>query len=98
MSGKWQSHFEWNAPDWKNINGPNTSAVGFNKGKAISRAASAAVDTFVRELSGGLRLWKGPLALQDGTSYLDAGMTASDQQIWYLPQLLEGMQGQSVSK
>ncbi|MGO9307400.1 MAG: BMP family lipoprotein [Spirochaetia bacterium] len=98
MSGKWQSHFEWNAPDWKNINGPNTSAVGFNKGKALSRAASAAVDTFVRELSGGLRLWKGPLALQDGTSYLDAGMAATDQQVWYLPQLLQGMEGQSVSK
>ena len=73
MAGKWQSHFEWNAPDWKNINDPDTSAVGFNKGKALSRTASAAVDKFVRELPGGLRLWKGPLALQDGTSYLDAG-------------------------
>ena len=36
MAGKWQSHFEWNGPDWKNINGPDTSAVGFNKGKALS--------------------------------------------------------------
>ncbi len=98
MTGKWQSHFEWNGPDWKNINSPDTSAVGFNKGKALSRTASAAVDKFVRELAGGLRLWKGPLALQDGTSYLDAGVAATDQQIWYLPQLLQGMQGQSVSK
>jgi simple sugar transport system substrate-binding protein len=98
MSGKWVSHFEWNAPDWKNINSPNTSAVGFSKGKALSSKASAAVDRFVGELSGGLRLWKGPLSLQDGTSYLDAGEVATDQQVWYLPQLLQGMQGQSVSK
>jgi simple sugar transport system substrate-binding protein len=98
MAGKWQSHFEWNGPDWKNINNPDTSAVGFNKGKALSPAASAAVDKFVKELAGGLNLWKGPLALQDGTPYLGAGKAATDQQVWYLPQLLQGMQGQSVSK
>jgi simple sugar transport system substrate-binding protein len=98
MSGKWQSHFEWNGPDWKNINAPDTSAVGFMKGKALSPSASASVDRFIKELAGGLKLWKGPLALQDGTSYLDAGAVATDQQIWYLPQLLEGMEGQSVSK
>ena len=68
MAGKWQSHFEWNAPDWKNINNPDTSAVGFNKGKALSADASAAVDKFVTELAGGLKLWKGPLALQDGST------------------------------
>jgi len=96
MAGKWQSHFEWNAPDWKNINAADTSAVGFNKGKALTGAASTGVDRFIKELSGGMRLWKGPLALQDGTSYLDAGVMASDQQIWYLPQLLQGMEGQSV--
>ncbi len=98
MAGKWQSHFEWNAPDWKNINNPNTTAVGFNKGKALSPKAAAAVDKFVGELSKGLNLWKGPLALQDDTPYLNAGKNATDQQIWYLPQLLQGMQGQSVSK
>jgi simple sugar transport system substrate-binding protein len=98
MTGKWQSHFEWNGPDWKNINNPDTSAVGFLKGKALSSKAAAAVDKFVGELAGGLRLWKGPLSLQDGSLYLDAGVMATDQQVWYLPQLLQGMQGQSVSK
>jgi simple sugar transport system substrate-binding protein len=98
MAGKWQSHFEWNGPDWKNINNPDTTAVGFNKGKALSAGAAAAVDKFVKELAGGLNLWKGPLALQDGSVYLNAGKPATDQQVWYLPQLLQGMQGQSVSK
>ncbi len=98
MKGTWKSHFEWNGPDWKNINNPDTSAVGFNKGAALSRTASTAVDRFVGELARGLNLWKGPLSLQDGTQYLASGERATDQQIWYLPQLLQGMEGQSVSK
>jgi simple sugar transport system substrate-binding protein len=98
MTGSWKSHFEWNGPDWKNINNPDTSAVGFNKGAALSKAASAGVDKFIGELAKGLNLWKGPLSLQDGSAYLKAGQVATDQQVWYLPQLLQGMQGQSVSK
>jgi simple sugar transport system substrate-binding protein len=98
MKGQWQSHFEWNAPDWKNINNPDTSAVGFNKGSALSASASSGVDRFIAELANGLDLWKGPITLQDGSTYLSPGQTASPQQIWYLPQLLQGMQGQSVSK
>jgi simple sugar transport system substrate-binding protein len=38
------------------------------------------------------------LNLQDGTVYLKDGEVATIQQIWYLPQLLEGMEGQSVSE
>jgi simple sugar transport system substrate-binding protein len=97
MAGTWKSHWEWNAPDWKNINNPDTSAVGFAKG-TLSSDASAKVDQFVGELGKGLNLWKGPLNLQDGTVYLAAGVAATDKQVWYLPQLLQGMQGQSVSK
>ncbi|MCE5255727.1 MAG: BMP family ABC transporter substrate-binding protein [Spirochaetaceae bacterium] len=97
MAGTWQSHFEWNDPDWKNINNVDTSAVGFKKG-VLTVNASQTVDKFVKELAGGLNLWKGPLNLQDGTQYLAAGKAATDLQIWYLPQLLQGMTGQSVSK
>ena len=97
MNGSWNSHWEWNGPDWKNINDPDSSAVGFNKG-TLSSTASSAVDRFIGELARGLDLWQGPLNLQDGSSYLSSGQKATDKQIWYLPQLLEGMQGQSVSK
>ena len=95
--GTWKSHWEWNNPDWKNINNPDTSAVGFAKG-TLSATASSTVDKFVAELAKGAKLWKGPLALQDGSVYLKAGEVATDKQIWYLPQLLQGMEGQSVSK
>jgi simple sugar transport system substrate-binding protein len=98
MNGQFAAAFEWNPPDWTNINNPDTSAVGFEKGAALSADAATQVDKFISELAGGLNLWKGPLNLQDGTEYLADGVDATDQQIWYLPQLLQGMEGQSVQQ
>ncbi len=95
--GKWVSHFEWNGPDWKNFTG-DTGAVSFKKGAALSKEAAAAVDKFVGELAGGLNLWKGPLNYQNGSTFLANGKTAGDTEIWYLPQLLQGMEGQSVAQ
>jgi simple sugar transport system substrate-binding protein len=95
-AGTFKPFFVWNSPDWKDINNPDTSAVGFVKGDALSADAAAVVDTFIAELAGGLNLWKGPLNLQDGTEYLADGETATDYKIWYLPQLLEGMVGLST--
>jgi simple sugar transport system substrate-binding protein len=96
--GTWQEGFQWNGPDWADINNPDTSAVGFTKGAGLSADASTQLDGFISELAGGLDLWTGPVNLQDGTPYLTDGVAATDQQVWYLPQLLEGMQGQSVSQ
>ncbi|HEU0297404.1 MAG TPA: BMP family ABC transporter substrate-binding protein [Anaerolineales bacterium] len=94
--GTFESNFQWNGPDWSDINNADTSAVGFVKGDALSPEAAAQLDEFIAALAGGLNLWTGPINLQDGTTYLAEGEVATDQQIWYLPQLLEGMEGQSV--
>jgi simple sugar transport system substrate-binding protein len=96
IDGTWTSNFEWLGPDWTNINNPDTSAVGYVKGIGLSATASTQLDSFIAQLAGGLNLWTGPINLQDGTEYLAAGAVATDQQVWYLPQLLEGMDGQSV--
>jgi simple sugar transport system substrate-binding protein len=96
--GQWTSFWEWNPPDWADINNPDTSAVGFEKGEGLSGDAAVTLDEFIAALADGLNLWKGPLNLQDGTSYLADGVEATPQQIWYLPQLLEGMEGQSISE
>ncbi len=96
IDGTFKSEFQWNGPDWSDINNVDTSAVGFVKGDALSADASAKLDEFIAALAGGLNLWTGPINLQDGTVYLADGEVATDQQIWYLPQLLEGMEGQSV--
>jgi simple sugar transport system substrate-binding protein len=96
MDGSFTSNFQWNGPDWADINNADTSAIGFVKGNALSADASTSLDQFIAALAGGLNLWSGPINLQDGTVYLADGVAATDQEIWYLPQLLEGMEGQSV--
>ena len=45
-----------------------------------------------------INLFSGPLNFQDGTPFLKAGDTATDEQVWSLPQLLEGMEGQSSAQ
>jgi len=98
QDGSWQSQFIWAGPDWADINNPDTSTVGFVKGPALADDDAATLDAFIAELAGGLNLWSGPINLQDGSAYLADGEVATDQQIWYLPQLLEGMDGLSAAE
>jgi simple sugar transport system substrate-binding protein len=96
MDGKWTQYWEWNGPDWKEINNLDTSAVGFIKGKALGKENAEKVDVFIKGLAdGSINLFKGPLNFQDGKIYLKEGEVATDLQIWYLPQLLKGMEGPS---
>jgi simple sugar transport system substrate-binding protein len=96
QNGTWKQEFEWAAPDWKNINNPDTSPVGFVAGKALTGDAKTKVDEYTKGLADNkVNFWVGPLNLQDGSAYLKAGEKATDKQIWYLPQLLEGMTGAS---
>jgi simple sugar transport system substrate-binding protein len=96
MEGKWDQYWDWNGPDWKDINDPDSSAVGFIKGKALSQENGAKADTFIKGLAdGSIHLFKGPLQFQDGKVYLKEGEGATDLQVWYLPQLLKGMEGPS---
>ncbi len=94
--GTYKQYWEWNGPDWKNIDNPDTSAVGFAKGPALSAEASAKLNALIKGMGdGAIVLWKGSLQLQDGSVYLKAGQAATDLQIWYMPQLLRGMEGPS---
>lgn len=97
QAGTWEPTWEWSGPDWGDINNHDTSAIGFVYGPGASDEVIGLVDQFIAELAGGLDLWTGPLNLQDGTPYLAEGEVASDHEIWYLPQLLEGIIGQSVA-
>ena len=99
MAGNWKSEWEWVPPDWKDINNPDTSTVGFVAGPALSESALKSLDGFIKDIgSGKVNLFKGPLNFQDGTEFVKAGETATDKQIWYMGQLLEGMEGQSSAK
>ena len=98
-SGRWASKWIWRGPDWKDINNRDTTAVGFVAGPALSALARAQLDKFTRDLAAGkVNLFKGPLNYQDGKPFVKAGKTASDKQIWYMEQLLQGMDGESSAK
>jgi len=99
MAGKWDRQWIWLGPDWKDINNPDTSTVGFADGPALSASARQALDAFIKDLgSKKIELFKGPLNYQDGSPFLKDNQIATDQQVWYLKQLLQGMTGQSSAK
>jgi simple sugar transport system substrate-binding protein len=96
MDGTWKQEWLWDGPDWKDINSRDTTAVGFVKGPALAEEWAANVDEFIAGLAdGSINLFVGPLNYQDGTPYLKAGEVGTDEQIWYMKQLLEGMEGPS---
>jgi simple sugar transport system substrate-binding protein len=96
IAGTWTQRWEWADPDWNDINDRDTSAVGFAKGPGMTGEQSAQLDEFVAGLAdGSILLFKGPLNFQDDSVYLAAGEVATDEQIWYTPKLLAGMEGLS---
>jgi simple sugar transport system substrate-binding protein len=95
MDGKMPNEFVWLGPNYKDLNDPKASMIGFIKGRALGDKAKK-IDEFIAGLDKGtINLYKGPLNFQDGKPFLKAGETVTDQQIWYMPQLLSGMQGAS---
>jgi simple sugar transport system substrate-binding protein len=96
MGGKMPNEFVWSGPDFASITDPKTGMIGFLKGNALTAENGKALDEFIKELADGtVPLFKGPVNLQDGTVYVKPGETATEQQIWYLPQLVAGMTGPS---
>ena len=65
----------------------------------MSLSAKTALNKFIKDLgTGKAELFKGPLYYQDGTVFLKDGEVATDNQVWYMKQLLKGMGGQSSAK
>jgi simple sugar transport system substrate-binding protein len=96
QAGTYKQEWVWDGPDWKNINAPDTSAVGFVKGNALTAEEGATLDKFIAGLGdGSINLFVGPLNYQDGSVFLKDGEKATDKQIWYESQLLQGMTGPS---
>jgi simple sugar transport system substrate-binding protein len=94
--GTWEQSWDWLPADWDNLTDPSLTNVGWVSGPAMTEEAQASLDTFIAGLaSGEINVWSGPINLQDGTPYIAEGSVASDDEIWYLPQLLEGMEGSS---
>ena len=94
--GAWAQSWDWNGADWDNLADPALTNVGWVNGPALSEEAAASLAEYISLLaSGELAVWTGPINLQDGSEYIAAGSVATDDQIWYLPQLPEGVEGPS---
>ncbi|MGD9610004.1 MAG: BMP family protein [Desulfovibrionaceae bacterium] len=98
-AGAYKPAFDWLAPDYTALNNPDKSPVGFVPGEALSPEGKKALDTFIAALgSGKYDPYAGPLLYQDGSTFVAAGKTATDEQLWFCPKLLEGMEGSGVAK
>jgi simple sugar transport system substrate-binding protein len=97
LDGNFEAEWQWLGPDWEDINNPDTSSIGWIHGEALTDESTTMLDEFIANLaSGELNLFTGPLNFQDGSVYLADGEEATDAQIWYTTQLLEGIEGASA--
>jgi simple sugar transport system substrate-binding protein len=105
-AGTWEPAFDWVGPFWDDINNLDETAIGYIYGDALSEEAAADLTDFINFLTeyatdpaneGTFALWEGPLNLQDGTELVAEGEVVSELDVWYLEQLLEGMEGASTN-
>lgn len=102
--GSWEQSWDWLALDWMDINNPDTSTSGYGRGAGLPEETVASLDAFQAELAEymsaqdeveSIYLWQGPLNLQDGSALAAEGEPVALLDIWFVPQLLEGMVGAS---
>jgi simple sugar transport system substrate-binding protein len=96
LADSFTADFQWIPPDWTDINNRDTSMIGWISGDGLASEAGTVLDTFVTGLGdGSINLFVGPLNYQDGSVFLEDGEVGTDPQVWYMKQLLEGMEGAS---
>jgi simple sugar transport system substrate-binding protein len=95
-NGTWTQSWDWNPPYWEDLTDNTKTPAGWVNGTGMPAESQATLDEFISSLaSGDVNVWTGPIFLQDSSEYVADGDVASDDQIWYLPQLLLGMIGPS---
>ena len=110
MDGTWSQEWIWWEPKWDEIGDDgfytdaDYSVGGFVFGDALSMETRETLKAFAQEIhdfqtdpmyADQMFGWSGPLSLQDGTPLAGDMEAVSLLDIWFLPQLLEGMTGAS---
>jgi simple sugar transport system substrate-binding protein len=105
QEGTWAQKWEWLPPDWSDINAADTSVIGYLDGEALPEEVKPQLDEFLAEMAAfstdeananQVFLWEGPLNLSDGTPLAAEGEPVNPLDIWFLPQLLEGITSEGV--
>lgn len=94
VDGSFAATWEWLGPNYDDLTDLDSTHVGWVDGPGLSEEASAAVADLADGIGdGSVELFAGPLVLQDGTEYVAEGEVSTDEQVWYFPDLLEGVDG-----
>ena len=94
-NGTFENTFNWPGPNWSDWNDHDSSMIGWLSGPGLTSSENAQLMEYIDEVTESKIIFEGPLNYQDGTPFLAEGEVATDSQIWYAPQLLEGMIGDS---
>jgi len=110
VAGAWSQEWLWYEPKWDEISDDgiytdtDVSVGGYVFGDALSMDAVETLKAFAQEIhdfqtdpmhAGEMFGWSGPLNLQDGSPLAGDMEPVSLLDIWFIPQLLEGMTGAS---
>jgi len=96
MAGKFVQTFVRMPADWANIDTPEKTGFGWHMGNGANDDVKKSLPAFIKGLGdGSINLLTGPIKLQDGTDFVAEGKTAKLLDMWYLPQLLQGIDGKS---
>ena len=110
LDGSWSQEWNWLEPKWDEINDDGIytdadySVGGYAFGDALNMDTIETLKAFAQEIhdfqtdpmhAGEMFLWSGPLNLQDGSALAGEMEPVSLLDVWFLPQLLEGMTGAS---
>jgi simple sugar transport system substrate-binding protein len=104
LDGTWEQSWDWVPPAWDALDDFDVNVTGFQIEDGLSEENRELLEQFIEEViayatdpdnEDSMFLWEGPLNLQDGTVLAEEGEKVDLLDIWYLPQLLEGMVGAS---
>jgi simple sugar transport system substrate-binding protein len=96
IDGTFKAEFQWIPPDWDDINNPDSSMIGWIPGDALASDDLASLEEFIAGIGDeSIVLFTGLLNYQDGSEFLAPGAAGTDTEIYYMKQLLEGMEGAS---
>jgi simple sugar transport system substrate-binding protein len=96
MEGKFAQAFVRMPADWANIDTPEKTGFGWRIGKGANDDVKKFLPEFIKGLGdGSIKPLTGPIKFQDGTDFVPEGKTAALVDMWYLPQLLAGIEGKS---
>ncbi|MDX1663604.1 MAG: BMP family ABC transporter substrate-binding protein [Candidatus Promineifilaceae bacterium] len=95
-AGTWEQEWEWLDPYWPDLTDNTQTHVGWIMGPGLTDEWEGTLEQFIEGLaSDEIVVWEGPIVLQSGEVYVPEGEAASPQEIWYLPELVEGVEGAS---